>query len=265
MKPSNLVLNNEYSSLTFLGNLLGLQTIFVPNFGRNYALWSLANETWYYVLFPLLLLVFRCESTWRKGASALTIAAIASFLPLTILMYFSLWLLGAGFARIRIECTNSTRLVLFLTCITLSIYYRLTGSNADLVLASYIQDLLCSIPLLILLSTLFEPLPGRFKRQRLQSFAKVLSEFSFTLYVTHVPAIALLRHIARHYARRDTLLPNSALDYGFYLVAMSLLMAIAYVIYLTFEANTFRVRRYLKSKVIGKADGGERVAAVPLK
>ena len=61
--PSHFDQTNEFSTLAFFGNLVGLQTISVPNFGRNYALWSLANETWYYVLFPLLLLAFRCNTT----------------------------------------------------------------------------------------------------------------------------------------------------------------------------------------------------------
>ena len=39
---------------SFLGNLAFLQTIELPVFGSNGPLWSLANEFWYYVLFPLL-------------------------------------------------------------------------------------------------------------------------------------------------------------------------------------------------------------------
>jgi peptidoglycan/LPS O-acetylase OafA/YrhL len=35
---------NDYSVLSFVGNLLGLQTITVRNFGGNYALWSLATR-----------------------------------------------------------------------------------------------------------------------------------------------------------------------------------------------------------------------------
>lgn len=38
---------------TFFGNLLFLQTIYVPVFGTNSPLWSLANEFWYYALFPI--------------------------------------------------------------------------------------------------------------------------------------------------------------------------------------------------------------------
>ena len=180
--PSHVDPLNEYSTLVFLGNLSGLQTISVPNFGRNYALWSLANETWYYILFPLMLLVFRSKSAWRKGASALAIAGIASFLPVSILLYFSLWLLGAAFASIRIDCGFLTRLALLVTCASLSIYYRLTGSNADLVMDSYWQDLACSLPLLALLATMHQSAPTASAAMRhLRSAAHTLSEFSFTL------------------------------------------------------------------------------------
>lgn len=43
-----------FSATAFLGNLAFLQTVEVPVFGSNGPLWSLANEFWYYVLFPLL-------------------------------------------------------------------------------------------------------------------------------------------------------------------------------------------------------------------
>src|SRR5262249_23783089 len=36
-----------------LGNLFFVQTVLVPPFGSNDALWSLAFEGWYYVMFPL--------------------------------------------------------------------------------------------------------------------------------------------------------------------------------------------------------------------
>ena len=36
----------------FLGNAAFLQRILVPELGTNGPLWSLANEFWYYLLFP---------------------------------------------------------------------------------------------------------------------------------------------------------------------------------------------------------------------
>jgi peptidoglycan/LPS O-acetylase OafA/YrhL len=264
--PSHFDQSNEYSTATFLGNLIGLQTISVPNFGRNYVLWSLANETWYYILFPLLLLVFHCKSPWRKGASALAIAGIASFLPVTILLYFSLWLLGAGFARIRIECSNLTRVALLLLCTSLSIYYRLTGSNADLVMESYMQDLACSLPFLALLATMQHPAPtGSSAMRHLRSTAQGLSEFSFTLYVTHVPLISLLRYFGKTHLGRERLSPYLTTDYMIYFGTASLLVASAYLLYLAFEANTYRVRRFLKDRLLHRSALRPTIIATPLK
>ena len=249
--PSYFDRTNEYSTLAFLGNLAGLQTISVPNFGQNYALWSLSNETWYYILFPLLLLVFRYKSAWRKGAAALGIAGIASFLPVSMLLYFSIWLLGVAFAHVRIACTHATRLALLLICLALSIYYRLTGNNADLVIESYLQDLACSLPLLALLATMHGRVPaGSAGTRHLRSAAHAFSEFSFTLYVTHVPAISLLRYVGRTYFGRERLSPHLPLDYLIYFGAASLLVALAFLLYLAFEARTYHVRRFLKGKLL---------------
>ena len=56
-----------WSLSTLLGNLVGLQTLVVPPFGENFPLWSLANETWYYVLFPLLVIAARAGAADRKS------------------------------------------------------------------------------------------------------------------------------------------------------------------------------------------------------
>ena len=45
---------------TFLGNFFFLQTVTLPVYGSNGPLWSLANEFWYYLVFPLL-----AVSVWR--------------------------------------------------------------------------------------------------------------------------------------------------------------------------------------------------------
>ena len=49
---------------TFWGNLVFLQTILVPTYGTNALLWSLANEFWYYMLFPLLAVLIH---GWYSG------------------------------------------------------------------------------------------------------------------------------------------------------------------------------------------------------
>jgi peptidoglycan/LPS O-acetylase OafA/YrhL len=57
------------STSTFVANLFGLQTIAAPPFGENFPLWSLANETWYYVMFALLVATFIARTSWHRLVS----------------------------------------------------------------------------------------------------------------------------------------------------------------------------------------------------
>jgi peptidoglycan/LPS O-acetylase OafA/YrhL len=241
-------LANEFSATAFAGNLLGLQTIVVENFGGNYALWSLANETWYYVQFPLLLIMFTSGSRPRQFGAAALLVVLGSSLPLSITLYFALWLLGAAFSRIRIDCSTSARVTLVAVAAACSVYFRIRGSNDDLKPESFLQDLVISLPLLALLSSLRAPLSMQALPKRvIARSAHVLSEFSFTLYVTHIPVITLLRHIGLQTYGRDRLSPLAPLDYAIYAGMLALLLATAWLSYLLFESHTFRVRRALRN------------------
>jgi peptidoglycan/LPS O-acetylase OafA/YrhL len=239
---------NPYSASAFVGNLLGLQTVLVENFGGNYALWSLANETWYYIAFPLLLLVFVRGSVLRQLGAATVLVLMAGALPLPITLYFALWLLGALFSRLRIECSNPVRVCLVVATIATSVYFRVKGSNDDLKPESFVQDMLYSIPLLAFLASIQVPFALKTPaRGLLARGAHWLSEFSFTLYVTHVPLIKLLRYLGREQVGTDRLDPAAPLDYAIYAALLSALVALAYASYLLFEAHTFRMRRLVKS------------------
>ncbi len=239
---------NEFSATAFAGNLLGLQTIFVENFGGNYALWSLANETWYYIQFPLLLIMFTGSSRPRQFGAAALFVVLGSSLPLPITLYFVLWLLGAAFSRIRIDCGTGARITLVAVVAACSIYFRVRGSNDDLKPESFLQDLMIGLPLLALLSSLQAPLTMQSLGLRFVTrVAHVLSEFSFTLYVTHIPVITLLRHIGKQTYGRDRLSPQAPLDYAIYAGMLVLLLAAAWLSYVLFESHTCRVRRAIRN------------------
>jgi peptidoglycan/LPS O-acetylase OafA/YrhL len=250
---ANFAAANEYSAASFAGNLLGLQTVLVENFAGNYALWSLANETWYYVQFPLLLLVFMGKSRLRQLAAAASLVLIAHALPNTITLYFTLWLLGAVFSRVRIECGNGLRVALVAVAVACSVYFRIHGSNDDLTFASFLQDLVYSLPLLMILASLQRPLflRSRFNRG-LARVTHLLSEFSFTLYVIHIPIIKLLRYLRLQEFGRAKLAVDAPLDYAVYFGMLLALLASAYLSYRLFEAHTFRLRRAIKHAVQGQ-------------
>jgi peptidoglycan/LPS O-acetylase OafA/YrhL len=80
---------NEYSLLSFIGNLFGLQNIAVPEFGGNFSLWSLSYETWYYILFPLILISVVAKKVATKIIALIVTVIFASNLSITLLLYFS--------------------------------------------------------------------------------------------------------------------------------------------------------------------------------
>ena len=88
-----------WDALTLLGNLLFVQTVAVPVFGSNGPLWSLANEFWYYLVFPLVGCGLRALLTkrWLLAAGLLAGAAILGWwLPGGLVAGGAIWLLGVG-------------------------------------------------------------------------------------------------------------------------------------------------------------------------
>ncbi|SFB85617.1 acyltransferase family protein [Massilia yuzhufengensis] len=245
--PVNFDPANEYSAASFAGNLFGLQTQTVPDFGGNYPLWSLAHETWYYIQFPLLLLVIAGGGVLRRAAAAAALVLLLATMRDMISLYFAIWLLGAAFSRIRIDCGNVVRGVLLLLTLALFVYYRLRGNNDDLVPGSFVQDIICSIPFLLLLASLQQQVDARAPAYvRANRVAVFFSEFSFSLYVLHIPVIELMRYLGRQFLGRDRLDPAIATDYLWYFFVVGAIVAISYVFYLLFERHTIRIRNAMK-------------------
>ncbi len=248
LDPSQLSLarDNAYSATAFIGNLAGLQNIFVPEFGGNFPLWSLSNETWYYVLFPLLVMLFRTRSARYRVLILLAVAAIVYLLNNAILLYFSIWLLGAAFSRVRIDCGPVVRWMLFIGLLTLAVGIRMKGKS-DITVESFSQYLLFSVVFVLFLSSM------QFKRAQspaiecLNRVGRFFSEFSFTLYVLHVPLMAAFLHLAAPVLGKGQLDPHRPAHLLVYLLLYLGLVAGAWLFHLPFEARTYQVREWLKT------------------
>lgn len=249
--PAGFDAAGEFSAGDFGGNLLGLQTIVVDRFGGNYPLWSLANETWYYIQFPLLLLILSSRSLAQQTLCAALLAMTISFLPQVLTLYFGIWLLGAAFSRIRVDSSVGARILLLALTAGVSVYYRLTGVNDDILPESFGQDLICALPIVILLAAMHGPLPaGAHWLRQVGRCGKWLSEFSFTLYVVHVPLINLLQYVGQQHFGRRQLNPARWRELALYFAALALMLIVSYLLYLVFERNTYRVRRFIKQRLL---------------
>jgi peptidoglycan/LPS O-acetylase OafA/YrhL len=238
---------NEFSASNLVANLLGLQMIVAPTFGGNFALWSLSNESWYYVLFPLLVVMFRTQvQGWRTLCALLTTLLVCT-LPPNLLLFFAIWLLGAGASRIAIQLGRGGRVLIIVLTLCASVYCRLAGYGDDLSTASFFYDLGLSCLFLILLCSLQGiPAPVRPITVRLAATGRFFAEFSFTLYVVHVPLIYLLQHLAARLWGIEKLSPYSPYHLMACLGMLAGIVTVAWLFYLLFEAHTKQVRQWAK-------------------
>lgn len=243
--------DDPYSVSAFIGNMFGLQTILVPSFGENFPLWSLANETWYYVLFPLLILVFRGRSVAWRAMALLAIGAIVQLVTPEIILYFSIWLLGVAFSRVKIEAGPVLRWTLLILAAGSAVLIRLKGTN-EFNLESYPQFLMFSLLFGLFLSSM------QFKRQpspkldRLDRTGKFFADFSFTLYVLHVPLILVMVYLMPSLLGTSKLSPHILSHYLVYVAMFLVLVVGSYFFHLPFEANTGRVRRWVKAQLFAR-------------
>lgn len=225
-----------------LGNLLFLQTIVVPVYGSNGPLWSLANEFWYYVLFPLL-----AVSIWslRRGARSvkLVIFQLTLFvgflfwIPHTILQAGAIWLLGVA-VWILVQRTLAQRLTrtwLWRVVFGLMFFGALVASKTD---AWFGIDLAVGLTFALWMPSLI----GHPKRAGTLSRLSVgVSEVSYTLYVVHFP---MLFFIAAVVLNGHQFHPNG-LGLCWYVSLAVGVMVIAAGMWWLFERNTSKVRRWV--------------------
>ncbi|CAH0190084.1 hypothetical protein SRABI118_01469 [Massilia sp. Bi118] len=246
--------SGEYSAGAFIGNLLGLQTLAVPRFGGDYPLWTLANGTWYYLLFPLLLTVFRARAVPARVGAVLAVLAIAQVLNEVMLLYFLVWLLGAAFSRVPMDAGPLARRLFLMLFLALAVYYRMAGGNNHMSTGTIVQDLAFGTSLaLFLCSMRYRPARPSPMRERAVAAGRFFAGFSFTLYVIHVPLIdAMLYFFGLH-----RLSPAQPLHYLVFAAMLAGIVALAWLFHLPFEANTYRLREWVKGRLA--ADGASPV------
>ena len=180
-------------------NLLFLQTIRVPPLGSNEPLWSLANEFWYYCLFPLIYAgTLYGRTRWIRLVSAGAALVVAMFVGVRILSYFPIWLLGTLLCLApRFEYLSrpivyrvavAVALVLFAVATVaghLSSVRAVLGQSS--VAADYLTALGFSWLLYVLVHDRRQTRSGHYA-----TIAHRAAGFSYTLYVAHMPLLIFL-------------------------------------------------------------------------
>ncbi len=234
----------------FLGNLIFLQTVTVPTFGSNGPLWSLTNEFWYYLLFPLIWIAIT-----RSGVHfAIRIlylflsCGILVFLGNSVAIYFAVWVLGVAVHSLpEIELLRKTWPRRFITAIAagflvaalLAMVTRVGGGWSE-----YTRDGLIAITFSILLYCMKHNRRAAIHRTARRNVA-FFADFSYTLYLVHLPPLIFLRACWTY----ETSWPPTAVSWGKLALILSAVGLYACLISLVTERQTERLRRWLEARL----------------
>jgi len=177
----------------FFGNLFFLQTILTPVFGSDGALWSLANEFWYYILFPLgMIAVWRTSRPMHRLICAALFATTAWFIGAAIFLNFLIWLVGVALFLLPAPSFTPRKgryLRIGASLIYLPIFFAFgRHPMIGLLFRDYLLTVVTFFYLWVLLSAK-EPYPAG---ARSVPVSREVARFSYTLYAVHLPILVFL-------------------------------------------------------------------------
>lgn len=232
----------DWSLASFFGNLFFLQTILVPCFGTNSPLWSLANEFWYYLLFPLGVTIFHAGKWSDRVIALILVAGIVSFLPKSILLGGVIWLLGAGvFFLIRKDSirTIAKHPVLMILGLLLTLWTLLASRTGHMGEGA---DLAIGVGCAVLVAALASRVSSRHIYCMISAG---MSEISYTLYLVHFPLLTCLFFVllqGRH-------IEPSLLTSLWFAGILGLTIIYSILVWWLFERNTDLVRKWVHARI----------------
>lgn len=199
----NATLSSGSHSLTTLaGNLLFQSTFIVPAFGTDAPLWSLSYEVWFYALYPVALLSLARWGLGRTFGSIAVVSLVATgvsvaAVPWWVMSVLAHWIMWFGGAMIAEGYVKSRRLrgrpgqvAVALAAVLLMLLLvddppRIDGTLSDLAWG------LCLAVMLAYLMLNPTPRIGALIEHLARRLAP-LGKISYSLYIVHFPALALI-------------------------------------------------------------------------
>jgi peptidoglycan/LPS O-acetylase OafA/YrhL len=227
-----------------LGNLCFLQTILCATFGSNAPLWSLANEFWYYVLFPVAL---AAGLAWARRRFRLAIPFtclaifIGAFVGRGILIGFLIWLAGCGlvflYSRVQIRSRFAALGLLCFASVLSGVMFAVARVlHPDPLLSDLEVGFVFTLFLFAVLQIAVRRNPSPYS-----TVVHRFAGFSYSLYVLHFPFVLFFRTwlvpVERWYPTPAHLLCAASIGMG------SLLFA--WLVSLVTEAKTDVARAHL--------------------
>lgn len=219
----------------FLGNLFFLQTISTPVFGSNTPLWSLANEFWYYLMFPLgLLAVWGRRYTWpQRLAMGLLCVAMLKFVSIGIAKAFPIWMMGVLLTFIPVRKTTT-----WLRWLASTLYFAFVLTVSQGVVPDKLHPDYClALATVAMLWTLLGAAQQAGNRWYVVP-SRTMAGFAYTLYLIHAPLMVIFTGLHYNEVRWTPDLPHIAEG----LTILFFVIGVSYTIALFTEFRTTEIR-----------------------
>jgi peptidoglycan/LPS O-acetylase OafA/YrhL len=246
----------EIGLYPFLVNLFSLQGVAGYTYGSNGALWTLSLEVQFYAVYPLLFALRR-----RFGMNAILVGvALINIVSALVLerhdiqffpSYWFSWLLGAWIAEAQAGTTRARPPRSALVWYGLAALFTLAGCAAFYI-GQYLAFQLWAIGFACYLYKALETRRMAAPAAPMRLLSR-LGDFSFSLYLIHLPVFVLLSSLIYRSELQMSIWPT----FGYMCVAL----AVAYVFYRLVELPAMKWSASLKPKSRAKVEGsGVRVA-----
>lgn len=214
---------------------LMLQTIVLPPLGSNGPLWSLANEFWYYIIFPVIAGVFYIKNNYLQSIIyPMIILLFFYFMPFDICLYLLIWMMGLIPYFVKKQ-SRWLKYVSVIAILGLLISNRLLniGTFSDFALALFIA--LC-------ISTY----DNAAKVSRSKNKHQFLASFSYSLYLIHYPLQLLVLVIINEYITPAIKIAPSITTFMIYGACLLICYLLSYLVATFTEYQTDRLRSCLQ-------------------
>ena len=237
----------------FLMNLLMQQTIRVEPFGSNQPLWTISLEFWFYIVFGVALIAREARKRFAMFGWLATLGVLMFLLGETFLIYIGLWLVGLAVAYVswrKVERPFVALICFF--AILILVRAGLTSAKLDETIRTgknYVIAIAFGWLLLSMRTARFRPL------LMLAPLNAFMAKYSYSVYLIHFPLMIFLLSAlfaTGHFAGIATgYAPTDPIGLGVYALVAAIVYAMAWGFAQGTENQTGRLRRWIKTVLIG--------------